>query len=327
MASVGPRAGLRRRRRVYGALLALCALVPLISLALGRPYYIDLFERVMVWSMAAVALDLVLGYGAMLSFGHAMFLGVGGYTVAIFAYYDIHSGWVAWPLAILLCGVLGLVVGAISARTRGIHFIMITLALAQMMYYLVVSLEQFGSNDGLPIYEHSRFALPIGGRWRDLIDLGHPLTLYYLIFTLLLLSLWLTARVVRSRFGRVLRGSKSNDARMRALGFDTYAYRVVAFAISGALCGLAGVLMAESELFVSPDMMHWSRSGDLIFMVVLGGMGTLFGPFAGAVVFLLLTDLLAHLTEHYDILFGPFLVLVVLFARGGIDGLLGGRGA
>jgi branched-chain amino acid transport system permease protein len=306
------------RALVNIGVLVICALMPFIAPAMGEPYFFDVFARTMIWAIAAISLNLILGYGGMVSFGHAAYLGIGGYTVGIAAYHEVYSGFIQWPLGLALSGLAALVFGAICLRTRGLYFIMITLALAQMVYFLGVSAEEYGSDDGLSIDLRSEF----GG-----FDLSDPLTFYYVVFAFLVLSLVVTHRIVNSRFGMVIRGAKSNDARMQAIGFPTYRYRLTGFVIAGVMCGLAGILWANFERFVSPDMMYWTHSGELIFMVVLGGMGSLFGPLLGTLVFLLLAEVLSNYTEHWHIVFGPFLILVVLFARGGIDGLLGRREA
>lgn len=306
---------LKTPRGVFAAaVLLLCAVMPVLAPAIGEPFYVDVFSRMMIWAIAAVSLNLILGYGGMISFGHAVYLGVGGYTVGICAYHGVTSGWVQWPLAVLVSAAVAAVFGAISLRTRGVYFIMITLALAQMIYFLGVSAEEYGSDDGLVIYDRSDFGL-------EIVDLSDRLHLYYVIFAVLLAALYLVHRIVNSRFGLVIRGARSNEARMETMGFPTYRYRLVAFVIAGVICAVAGVLSANFEGFVSPDMMWWPRSGEMIFMVVLGGMGTLFGPVAGALVFWVLSDILSRLTEHWHLIFGPFLVIVILFARGGIDGL------
>jgi branched-chain amino acid transport system permease protein len=214
----------------------------------------------------------------------------------------------------LTCGVFALIFGAISLRTRGVYFIMITLALAQMMYFLGVSLDRYGGDDGLPLAEPSYFS--------GLIDLSEKNSLYYLVFALLLLCLWICKRLVNSRFGMVIQGARSNEARMEAIGFPTYRYKLTAFVIAGVMAGLAGVLLANHTDFVNPDMMHWTRSGDLIIMVLLGGMGSLAGPIVGALVFVLLEEALSGITEYWQLIFGPFLIFVVLFARGGLLGFL-----
>lgn len=295
--------------------LVMFAVMPFLAPALGEPFYVKVFARVMIWSIAAISLNLIMGYGGMISFGHAVFLGIGGYSIGIASTHGLDNAWIQWPLAIGVCAVVGLIFGFISLRTRGVYFIMITLALAQMIFFLSVSAEQYGSDDGLNIWQRSEF----GVAW---FDLENALTMYYVIFAFLVAALFAMWRIVNSRFGLVVRGSRSNDLRMQAVGFPTYRYRLTAFVIAGVMCGIAGILQANFEKFVSPDMMNWPVSGELIFMVVLGGMGTLIGPVVGALVFLLLSEILKDITEHWHIIFGPFLVLVVLFARGGVVGLL-----
>jgi branched-chain amino acid transport system permease protein len=195
-----------------------------------------------------------------------------------------------------------------------VYFIMITLAFAQMIYYLVVALDRYGGDDGLTIYRRSQFA--------DLVNLSNRTVFYYVCLGFLLATIYLTWRLVNSRFGLVIQGSRSNDRRMRAIGFPTFRYRLVCFVIAGTMCGLAGVLLANHTDFVSPAMMHWTRSGDLIVMAVLGGMGSVAGPVIGAVALLVLEELLSGVTEYWQIILGPLFLLVVLFARGGIYGML-----
>ena len=212
-----------------------------------------------------------------------------------------------------MSGLFALIIGAISLRTRGVYFIMITLAFAQMMYFLSVSIEKYGSDDGLTIDARSDFGL-------SFFDLNDAMTMYYFIFVLMCSCLYFTHRLVNSRFGRVLRASKSNDDRMHSIGYPTFGYKLIGFVIAGMMCGLSGLLSANFEDFVSPDMMFWTLSGELIFMVVLGGMGTIMGPLSGALIFLFLSEILSNITEAWHLIFGPFLILVVLFARGGVDG-------
>jgi branched-chain amino acid transport system permease protein len=319
------RALLTPRGAFVTIVLALCALMPFLAPAVGEPYYVDVFGRTMIWAIAAVSLNLILGYGGMVSFGHAMFLGIGSYTVGILAYHEVNSGFIQWPLALLFSGLAALVVGAICLRTRGLYFIMITLAFAQMFYYLAVSAEEYGSDDGLLIDDRSEFKIVLGDSLTLELDLSDRLTLYYLIFAFLLLSLYITHRIIHSRFGMVLQGTKSNEARMRAIGYRTYRYKLAAFVIAGVMCGMAGILTANFERYISPDMMYWTHSGELIFMVVLGGMGSVFGPVTGAIVFIVLTEMMSNVTEHWHLAFGPLLILAVLFARRGIDGLFGRR--
>ena len=303
------------RNIVVAALLVMLALVPLYSAWIGNNFALILFTRIVILAIAAVSLNLIMGYGGMVSFGHAAYLGIGAYVVGILAYEGVPSGFLQWPLALVVSGLFALLIGALSLRTRGVYFIMITLAFAQMIYYVAVSLSRYGADDGLTIYRRSQF----GG-----LDLSNKVVFYYVCLALLLLVILIVWRIVNSRFGMVIRGAKSNERRMRAIGFPTFRYRLTCFVISGVICGLSGALLANHTEFVSPADMHWTRSGDLIIMVVLGGMGSLFGPVIGAVAFLLLEEGLARLTEYWQIIFGPLLLAVVLYARGGIDGLLAG---
>lgn len=311
---------LKSGTRVYNtALILLCLFMPVIAPAIGQEFYTDVFARTMIWAIAAISLNFIMGYGGMISFGHAVFLGLGGYTVGILAFHGIESAYIQWPLALLISGLFALVIGAICLRTKGVYFIMITLAFAQMVYFLSLSLEVYGSDDGLNIDARSDFGL-------SFFDLNDAMTMYYLIFAVMIGCLYLTHRLVNSRFGMVIRGSQSNDDRMHSIGYPTYGYKLAAFVIAGVMCGLAGVLSANFEDFISPDTMFWPRSGDLIFMVVLGGMGTIFGPLGGAIIFGMLAEILSNITDQWHLIFGPFLILVVLFARGGLEGLIGKLG-
>jgi branched-chain amino acid transport system permease protein len=298
-------------------LVASLALIPLYARLTGDTFVLTLFTRVLILAIGAVSLNLIIGYGGMVSFGHAAYLGIGGYAVGILAKEGIASGLVQWPVAIAASALFALVVGALSLRTRGVYFIMITLAFAQMIYFVAIGLDRYGGDDGLTIYKRSQF----GG----VFDLNNKTLFYYLCFALLLASTYLVSRLINSRFGLAIRGARSNDRRMRAIGFPTFRYRLVCFVIAGALCGLAGALLANHTNFISPAMMHWTRSGDLIVMVVLGGLGSLFGPLIGAVTFLLLEETLSRVTQYPDLILGPLLLLVAIYVHGGIAGLLGGR--
>lgn len=295
-------------------LMALLGLVPVFAVIFDDPFLLTLFTRIVIMAIAAVSLNLILGYGGLVSFGHAAYIGIGGYTIGILAFHGVHAAWIQWPLAIIISGIVATLIGLLSLRTKGIFFIMITLALAQLVYYLGNGAFAYGGDDGLNILKRSDF----GG----LIDLNHRPSFYYLCWALLAATIYFCHRVVNSRFGMVLQGAKSNDRRMATIGFPVHRYRLTAFVIAGMICGLAGVLTATFSNFISPAMMHWSRSGDLIVMVVLGGMGSLFGPLFGTVAFLLLEEILSSWTEFWKIVFGPILVLVVIFARGGIDGAI-----
>jgi branched-chain amino acid transport system permease protein len=298
-------------------LVAILALIPLYARLTGDSFVLILFTRVLILALAAVSLNLIIGYGGMVSFGHAAYLGIGGYAVGILAKEGIASGLVQWPVAIAASALFALVVGALSLRTRGVYFIMITLAFAQMIYFVAIGLDRYGGDDGLTIYKRSQF----GG----VFDLNNKTLFYYLCFALVLASIYLVSRLINSRFGLAIRGARSNDRRMRAIGFPTFRYRLVCFVIAGALCGLAGALLANHTNFISPAMMHWTRSGDLIVMVVLGGLGSLFGPLIGAVTFLLLEEALSRVTQYPDLILGPLLLLVAIYVHGGIAGSFGGR--
>ena len=305
---------LTARTWVLVAVLALLAAVPPVSALIGQPFYLDLFRRVMIFAIAAISLDLIMGYGGMVSFGHAAYLGVGAYAVGVLGYYGIHDVFLQWGLAIVASAVVALVIGAISIRTSGIYFIMITLAFTQMLYYLGISIEEYGGDDGMRLASRSRFPA--------LVDLDSPLAFYYLVFGILAAFLTLGHRIANSRFGMVIRAAKSNEARTRAIGFSPYPYKLAAFVIAGAMCGLAGALLVNHTAFLTPEFMNWTRSGELMFMVIMGGMGTTAGPVLGALALLLLEDFLSAWTAHWQIILGPILVLVVLFAKRGLAGLL-----
>jgi branched-chain amino acid transport system permease protein len=296
------------------ALFAALLLLPLYVQATGDRFLLTLFTRIVILALAAVSLNLILGFGGMMSFGHAAYLGIGGYAVGMLAHEGIVGGLVQWPVALGASALYALVIGALSLRTRGVYFIMITLAFAQMAYYIVSGIARYGGDDGLTIYKRSQF----GG----LIDLSNKIVFYYVCVVLLIATVYLVRRLVNSRFGMVIQGARSNETRMRALGFPTYRYKLVCFVIAGTFGGLAGALLANHNEFISPSTMYWTRSGDLIVMVVLGGMGSVTGPVFGAVALLVLEEVLSGITEYWQIILGPLLLLVVLFARGGIDGLL-----
>jgi branched-chain amino acid transport system permease protein len=302
------------RGLVVATLLIFLALLPVYVVATGQFFPLTLFTRIVILALAATSLNLILGYGGMVSFGHAAYLGVGGYVIGILAKEGVTSGFAQWPLAIAASGILALVVGALSLRTRGVYFIMITLAFAQMTYYVAVGLDRYGGDDGLTIYRRSEFA--------GVIDLSSKVQFYYLCLALLLAAIWLVARLVNSRFGMVIQGARSNERRMRAIGFPTFRYRLAGFVIAGMMCGLAGALLANHTDFISPAVMHWTRSGDLIVMIVLGGIGSLFGPLIGAVTLLMLEEGLSRVTEYWQIIVGPLLLFIVVYAHGGIDALL-----
>ena len=316
------------RQHIVIALGAFLFLVlPLIARALAMPDLVTLGSQIAIFAIAAASLDLLIGYGGLSSFGHAAFFGLGAYTVGILAFHvqdeslllgvipGATQAWIVWPVAILVAAFAALVIGALSLRTSGVQFIMITLAFAEMVYFLFVSLKMYGGDDGLGI--RRRNAVPgIGPR--------DDVAFYYVCLLALAVVLALFRRLVRSRFGLVLQGIRQNERRMAAIGVAPYRYKLVAFVIAGAGAGLAGALDANLLRFVSPDLLHWSTSGDMMVMVVIGGAGSLFGPVLGAAVMIALQSVLAQWTEHWMIVMGPFLVLVVLLLRGGIWGLLSG---
>nr|WP_316396649.1 branched-chain amino acid ABC transporter permease [Bradyrhizobium sp. 33ap4] len=308
-----------RKLNVSNAVAALmCAalmLLPFYSAVTGNIFILTLFTRIVIFALAAASLNLIMGYGGMMSFGHAAYLGIGGYAVGILAAEGVGSGFIQWPVALAVSALFALLIGALSLRTRGVYFIMITLAFAQMAYYIASALSRYGGDDGLTVYKRSDFA--------GLINLSDRNQFYYLCLACLFGSLYLIWRIVNSRFGLVVQGVRSNEQRMQAIGFHANRYRLVCFVISGTICGLAGALLANNTDFVSPAVMYWTRSGDLMVMVILGGMGSLFGPVIGAIVYLLLEELLSQFTEYSGLILGPVLLLIVLFARGGIMGLLG----
>jgi branched-chain amino acid transport system permease protein len=294
------------------AVAALIALPPLMT-AIGQTFYIDLVRRIMILAIAAVSLNLILGYGGMVSFGHAAYLGIGAYAVGILGFYGFTNGLLHWAVAIGASALVALAIGAVSIRASGVYFIMITLAFTQMLYYLGISLEEFGGDDGMRLRSKSQF----GG----LIDLGDPVVFYYVSLALMLASVFLVYRIVNSRFGMVLRAAKSNDARTRAIGFSPYPYRLAAFIIAGAMCGLAGALYANHTNYIVPGLMSWQQSGDIMFMVILGGMASTAGPVLGTFALLFVEEILKGWTEHWQVILGPLLVLSVIFFRRGLAGI------
>jgi branched-chain amino acid transport system permease protein len=300
--------------RIYLLLPLLLARAPHFFDWIGQPFYLDLLSRALIIGIAAISLNLILGFGGMVSLGHAAYIGIGAYCVGIPSYYDYYNGWLHLGLALLVSAVFALITGAISLRTRGVYFIMITMAFSQMVYFTFLSLEEYGADDGLVIYSRSEFP-----EW---LSMDSSSALYYWIFAVLLLSLYFTHRLVHSRFGRVIVGARFNEQRMQALGFDTYRYRLVCYVIAAMICSVAGVLLGNFTGFISPDMIGWTRSGELIFMIIIGGTATLFGPLLGTIAFVVLEELLSSITVYWHLIFGVMLVALVLFGKGGIHGWL-----
>jgi branched-chain amino acid transport system permease protein len=310
-------------------LLAGAIALPWAAEALGQPATIGLATRILCLGIAAASLNLILGHGGMVSFGHALYYGLGAYTVGILwehfrlgePIFGVVPGsnelLVTLPIAMLVAGVAAAVIGALSLRTSGVQFIMITLAFAQMGFFLFVGLKAYGGDDGLLV------------RRRNLVpglDLRQPDQLYWLCLGFLVAWLFLQWRIVGSRFGRVLEGIRQNERRMAAIGIATYRYKLAGFVIAGMGCGLAGALTANELRFVSPDLMAWQKSGEIMVMVILGGVGTLLGPVVGAAALVGMEYVLGGITENWQFFLGPILLAVVLWAPGGIMGLLG-RGA
>ena len=320
-------ASLTLRRVVAAALLLGLGLVPPLAAALDQPYYVTLFTRILIFAIAATGLNLILGYGGLVSFGHAMYMGLGAYAVGLLAHHGVSNGWVQLVAALCAGAAVAWAVGAICLRTSGMAFIMITLAFAQMLFFLMVSLREYGGDDGLPVASRSDFGL---------FSLADNVALYYSAYALLLALLLALWRLIHARFGMVLRGCKSNERRMAALGFPTLRYKLVAYVISAEVCVLAGMLLANLTKFVAPSYMAWSVSGELIVMIVLGGMGTLIGPVAGAAALLLLEEVLSSfkigvpwldtlVSQHWLALIGLFIVAVVLVLKQGLYGRLVAR--
>jgi branched-chain amino acid transport system permease protein len=290
---------------VLSALMAL----PFVANAIGEAFYIALATRILIFAIAATSLNLILGFGGMVSFGHAAFLGVGAYTVAILTQMGLTDAWLVWPVAMLVAGLFAFLIGAVSLRTQGVYFIMITLAFAQMMYYLLVSAKTYGGDDGMPLLTRSRI-----GMW----DMSADTNFYYATLAVCVVTWVLIVRLLNARFGHVLQAIRDSEVRMQSLGYAVFRYKLCAFVLSGALAGLAGALLANQSGFVSPAMMQWSQSGMLMMMVILGGVGHLYGGVWGAIVFLLLEETLSHFTIHWQLGLGALLLAVVLLAPNGL---------
>jgi branched-chain amino acid transport system permease protein len=289
------------------------ALVPVAAAFGAESYILSVATRLIVFAIAAVSLDLILGYGALVSFGHAAFLGIGAYAVGILSSHGISDLLLQSAVALGAAALFALATGALSLRTSGVYYIMISLAFGQMLFFLAVSLSAYGGDDGLTL---SRRSTVFG-----FAALKNNTSFYYVALAVLICVYGAARTVVGSRFGRVLTGARENPLRMQAIGFEPFRYQLTAYVISGMMCALAGVLLANQSEFVSPAYMTWQRSGELLIMVILGGAGTLHGAIIGACAFLLLEDGLSGLTEHWKMIFGPLLILVVLFGRGGIAGI------
>lgn len=318
IASVAPP---RERAKVLlpAILFLLLALAPL-AVSLGMPAgWLALLTRALIFAIAALSLDLILGVGGLVSFGHAAFLGIGAYVTGIMITEGRSEVLVILPVILAVCALFGAITGAVCLRTRGVAFIMITLAFGQMVYFLAQALSAYGGDDGLTLYEKSTLL--------GFNPFANRTSFYYSVLIALGAAYLLVRGLVASRFGRVLRAARENPVRVSVTGFDVTKVRLVAYVISGMLAGLSGFFLANHTEFVSPAFMSWQRSGELIFMAVLGGVGSLHGAIIGAIAYLIAEDALSHLTEHWRVIFGPMIILFVLFTRGGIVGMLRKLGA
>ncbi len=304
-------------KTLHLAVLLVAIAFPLVAQAIDELFYVSFASRILIYALAATTLNLILGYGGMVSFGHAAFFGAGAYTVGIAMVHGVTSAWITWPLAIIVSALLALAIGAVSLRTRGVYFIMITLAFAQMMYYIVLGLKAYGGEEGINL--PSRSIVGFG------IDLKNDVTFYYVCLVVLVAALILNQRLIRARFGNVIQAIRENETRMETIGFPTFRYKLVCFVIAGGVCGLAGALIANQTKFVNPNLLHWPVSGELMIMVILGGLAYLYGGVIGAFVLLFLDELISPYTLYSKLYVGLVLLAIVLFAPQGIAGLIAKR--
>ena len=305
-------------------LIAVFSAFPLVMQAADNLFYVSFASRVMIYAIAATSLNLALGYGGMISFGHAAFVGTGAYVASICVAEGLTSAWIGWPAAIAVSALAAWLIGAVSLRTRGVYFIMITLAFAQMMFYLVNSMKAYGGDEGLTLPQRASLG----------VDLGNEVAFYYVVLVLLLVTIFLLHKLINSRFGRVVSAIRENETRAEAIGLPVFRYQLACFVIAGAAAGLAGALLANHGKYVNPNVLHWSQSGTLMIMVILGGVGRLWGGAIGAAVLLGLEHLIAdypigwlaalapNYQQHANLGVGTVLLLIVLFAPQGIAGLL-----
>jgi branched-chain amino acid transport system permease protein len=305
------------RRALIVAALAAAIAFPLVARPLEWEFYVGFASRIMIYALAASSLNLILGYGGMLSFGHAAFVGAGAYVVGILMAEGMASAWLSWPLAVVVAGSLAAAVGAISLRTRGVYFIMITLAFAQMLYYIAVGMKAYGGEEGLNLATRSYVGFGL--------NLKDDATFYYVVLAILVAGLYGLRRLANARFGRVVEAIRENETRMEAIGFPTYRYKLVCFALGGAIAGLAGALLANQNSYVNPNLLYWTQSGSLMIMVILGGVGALYGGLLGALALLVLEEVFSAYTIHWQLGVGAILLAIVLFAPQGLAGLVARR--
>jgi len=322
-------------QRALVAVLLLAAVVfPYAMQSLDQVYYVTMASRILIYALAATSLNLVLGYGGMISFGHTAFVGAGAYTASVMIVEGMTSAWIGWPLAMAVSGLLALAIGAMSLRTRGVYFIMITLAFAQMIYYLTISMKAYGGDEGLTLTQRATLGLGLDPP----LDLRDDITFYYVVLAILAAALYCLSRLVNARFGRVIQAIRENETRMEAVGYATFRYKLACFVIAGSLAGLAGALLATQNNYVNPGILHWTESGKLMIMVILGGVGHLYGGLIGAVGLLGLEELLANhkigwlaelypnYQQHSLLAVGLAMLGVVLYAPRGIAGIFARRG-
>ena len=320
-----------RESRVNALIMALLLAVPLIALVIDEPFYITLATRASILAIAGLGLNLALGQGGLVSFGHATFFGLGGYAMGILASHaqsytpliespllinGTNSMPIIWLVAILVSGLAALLIGALSLRTSGVYFIMITLAFGQMFYYFTISWSAYGGEDGLSIYVRNSFPG---------LNTLVPIQFFGIVFVLLMLVIWLLARIKHSAFGLTLNAARQSTERVEATGVEPYRVQLAAFVLSGMITGLAGALFADLNRFVSPAMFSWQTSGEIMIFVILGGVARLCGPVAGAMVYIVLEHFLGGLSDYWHIYLGVLLLGIVLFARGGLIGLMAGQ--
>jgi branched-chain amino acid transport system permease protein len=295
------------------SVLGLLIVFPFLAVVLHFDFYVSFASRVLIYALIATSLNLILGFAGMVSFGQAAFVGIGAYTVSVLMSYGITSAYLVWPTAMMIAAVLALGIGAISLRTNGVYFIMITLAFAQMLYYLVTSIKVYGGEDGMSLSQRSTFGLGL--------DLSSDISFYFVTLGLLSLILYTTMRLLNSRFGHALQSIRDNEERMSGIGFPVRYYKLCAFVISGGVSGLGGALLANLNGFVSPSLMQWTQSGMILIMVILGGVGHIFGGFLGAFAFLMLEEFLGEYSIHWQLGLGMAMLGVVLYFPNGLTSM------
>jgi branched-chain amino acid transport system permease protein len=301
------------------AAFALLAAFPLLAPLMGLDYYINFVRRALVFALAAASLNFILGYGGLVALGHMGFVGVGAYTLVALADAGQTSAWLLWPAAMAVAGGVAALIGLVALRTRGVYFIMITLAFAQMLYFVAVALRAYGGDDGYNLMERPQFGLGL--------DSTHEPTYYWVVLALFVAVMLLLNRATASRFGHALMGIRDNETRMQAMGFPVFRLRLAAFALAGALAGLAGALLVSHNSFVSPQIMHWTQSATLVVMVVIGGVGRRWGGPVGAAVWIGLEEVVKLHTEYWHLPLGVLLIAIVFLAPRGLASLLEKRPA